>query len=1098
MKKFLLPLFFLFLLGVFPEKTQAQTVDATTTITWPFNTGAAGQVATFSEGTAGYFNTNFVALGSNLSYLGTATAFSTTFTKLQPSAQLGSAGADGTASFCLRPKTGLTFTPTAISLDCIRLGTDGGRVNVIWKSTDGTLDTVVTNLTPNRNNTSYTTPSHVTCDLTSMGVPASGGVCSLSVYIYGLTNTKQIGLANIVIQGKIQGTIVNVITDTLTTTVAPAASGLVSVSPTGTFFDRGTDLILSASRNFGYLFSHWANAAGDTISNANPYSFKLNGNTNLIAAFSKINTYSLTMNVLGGAKDYMVSASPTGTTVEGKRMYEEGTSVTIRANNNPVLTFTNWASGATTSDQVLVMNADQEVTANYSTIDYIVGWDFWRTGNSGRVADFASSTENETATLILRDSSGTVKSWLDKSQIAAGGYEGAPAAVNWSPLTGHTYYQISFVAKDFLAIKVKAAMLFNYNAYSVQKVEYSLDGTNFTSFGKYTMSSAKVWYDSTFALPAAADHAERVYIRWIPDFTSSILGTSSTNDGTSISGIYVIATATILNDGVAPVLVSTLPANSATGVSASGKIILTFDEKVKIASGTTATLGGKTLIPAVSGKTITLPYTGLDYNTAYTFTLTGNTVSDLGDNTLSAPITFRLTTMARPIVTKKSFDFIVGVNGDFKAALTAATSASASGKRFHIFFPKGEYNIGTLTGDGNQMTTISIPNVSYIGESADSVVLYNKSTLESINSTATMYFTGVSSNLYMQDVSLKNKMDYRTGVLLGRGVALWDQGSKNIYKNVKLLSNQDTYYTGGDRSYLETCEIHGTVDFICGGGDIFFNECLLYLEDRSGNCITAPATNSNWGYVFNRCTIDGFESNNNSYRLGRPWSNAPKSVYLNTTMKTLPAATAWGDPMNVNPSVFAEYNSMNASGTLIDLSSRRSSYTKDGVTVNLNPVLTSQQAAQYAITNVVGGTDAWQPNLYTEQVSPPIISNTGTTLNWDDSPYVLCWAVCKNAAFVAFVTTNSYEIPSGTAAGSVFTVRAANEMGGLSIASNAFTYLSTNLSNEHRIGAKEVDKQYFSMDGRLLPTLTKGFNIVRTRFDDGRVSVSKIICNQDQ
>ena len=43
----------------------------------------------------------------------------------------------------------------------------------------------------------------------------------------------------------------------------------------------------------------------------------------------------------------------------------------------------------------------------------------------------------------------------------------------------------------------------------------------------------------------------------------------------------------------------------------------------------------------------------------------------------------------------------------------------------------------------------------------------------------------------------------------------------------------------------------------------------------------------------------------------------------------------WGDPSNSNPQVFAEYNSKTASGTAVNVNSRRTSYT-NGVTVILN------------------------------------------------------------------------------------------------------------------------------------------------------------------
>lgn len=640
-------------------------------------------------------------------------------------------------------------------------------------------------------------------------------------------------------------------------------------------------------------------------------------------------------------------------------------------------------------------------------------------------------------------------------------------------------------------------MLLNYNAYSVQKCEYSLNGTDFAELGTITMSAPKVWYNAEFALPADADHAQTVYIRWIPNYSSEILGSASPNDGTALSAIYVTATSEIFNDGVAPVLVGSIPAASATGASATGKIVLTFDEKVKIANGTSASLGGKTLTPEVNSKTITFAYSGLDYNTSNTFELAGNKVADMADNVLATPISIQFTTMTKPTVAKKKFDLVVGVDGDFKAALAAASAASASGKRFYIFFPNGEYNIGANTGDANQMTTVTLPNVSYIGESGDGVVLYNKAINESINSTATIYFTSTANNVYMQDIALLNKMDFRSGSLLGRAVALWDQGNKNIFKNVKLLSNQDTYYTGNGRIYLENCDIHGTVDFICGGGDVFFNECLLYLENRSGNVITAPASTTPWGYVFSNCTIDGFDINNNSYRLGLPWSNSPKSVFINTTMKMLPTAAAWGDPMNVVPTVFAEYNSMTSSGASVDLSNRRTTYTKNATTVVLNPVLTTEQASQYTVENVLGGSDAWQPRLYTEQVAAPVINANGSTITWSSSDYVLCWAVCKNGAFVEFVTDNSYAIPENTASGSIFKVRAANEMGELSSTSNAISYISTGIA-DNLSSVVVVDVQYFNVNGVQFRNTDhqKGIFIVRTVYSNGTVSINKVF-NRD-
>ncbi len=1072
----------------------AQSVNTTTTLNWVFDSGTEGQLASYTDGTTDYFNQDYVALGTNLAYKGARTSNGVSFTLFQPTEQTA-IDATNLVGFAIRPKSGLTFTPTSISFDSQRYGTGSGLITVKWKSPDGTETVIAEEFKPARDNEDAVTSTSI--DASALSIPTSAGECVLEVFVYDLGNTKQIGLANIVIQGTIAGTIVDVPMYTINTAVYPENAGSIVSSPVGTEMEENTEITLTAERNFGYEFSHWEDANEQTVSTENPYTFSLTANTTLKAVYNTINTYSLTTTV-EGANDYMVAISPEGTMVNNERMFEEGTAVTLSAWNNSIATFTNWTSGETTAEKVVTMTENKTVTAVYSTAEYIAGWDFYNTGNSGRVADFASNVDNESAALVLRDADGNTSGWLDKSEMAAGGYEGQSAAVKWTNIDEvDNYYQITVNAKDFTDITVESQLLLNYNSYSVNNVQYSTDGNNFTTIGTFTLTTEKVWEKQILALPEAANHAETLFIRWLPDYTSTLVGTESTKDGLAISGIYVTGKEEVYNDGVAPVLVSTIPANGADNASASGKVVLTFDEKVQVADNTTVTFNGVELTPQVLGKTVTFDYSGLDYSTSYAFSLAGNTVSDLAGNTLTDAIAIEFSTMTKPTVTKKTFDFIVGVDGDFKAALEAASAAASTGNRFYIFFPDGEYNIGENTGDGNQMTTITTPNISYVGQSNDKVILYNECINESINSTATINFTSAVTNVYMQDISLQNRFDYVN--IGGRAVALCDQGDRNIYKNVKLLSYQDTYYTKVNRSYLENCEIHGVVDFICGGGDIFFNACTIFLEDRSGNCITAPSTSGDWGYVFSDCTIDGYASNDGSYRLGRPWSNAPKTVFINSTMKVLPTAAGWGDPMNVVPSVFAEYNSMTASGGLVDLTYRRTNYAKDAKSVTLNPVLSAEQAATYTVENVLGGTDNWEPKMYTEQAAAPAITGSGNSIQWDNSDYVLCWAIFENDQFVEFTTSNSYLVPNTAIEGTVYTVRAANEMGGLSEVSNAYVYTADGSNGIDDVDASlQLEKQYYyNIQGVMLPNIDhyKGIVIIKSVYSNGLVKTEKVMVN---
>lgn len=388
-------------------------------------------------------------------------------------------------------------------------------------------------------------------------------------------------------------------------------------------------------------------------------------------------------------------------------------------------------------------------------------------------------------------------------------------------------------------------------------------------------------------------------------------------------------------------------------------------------------------------------------------------------------------------VNKQNFDFVVGVDGTWAQAKAAAESSTKA--RYYIFLPDGQYDFGRMTGDSNQKTTFSRANVSLIGQSMDGVVCYNAPTTEGIGVTATLYLK--KGGIYMQDITLKNNGYVNVNASANRLVCLQDEGDKNIYKNVKMLSGQDTYYTtkAARRTYLEGCEIHGTVDFICGGGQVYFNRCLLYCENRANDVITAPGGNGEqFGYVFESCTIDGAISDG-SFTLGRAWQQKPRAVFLNTTMKKKPSAAGWGNPMNTCPALFAEYNSKDMWGNAVDLSQRRSYYTcsKDGSTANFNPVLNSWEASQYTIKNVVGS-DGWAPDVDATLVSARQLTSNGNMLSWNDDENAMCYFIFCDGKYVANTTQSTYMVNGGNV-NSVYTVRAANAMGGLGASSNGVT-----------------------------------------------------------
>lgn len=1092
----------------------AQTVDSDVTATWPFDLGTEGQTATITPEDGGeWFNSNYVLLGSNFTYNGTETPKedgALPQTKIQSAGKDKGATENNAIEFMLSPKTGLKFTPTKVSFISTKWGTGGGIYDIFWVNADGSTVELANGAKPSRENGNDPAGEKFhQFEYNVAEAAASEGPCGLRINVYSLDPGKNVGFANVIIEGHIEGTAVEVQQCNLTVKVSPEGAGIVIVQPVGNVFDENTELTLTQTRNFGYKFTGWS-VGEETKSTEDTYKFAITGDVTVTANYEKINTYSLTYGATGGGKDYMITPTPAPTVVDGKNMYEEGQEVTLTATGNYILDFANWSSGETTPELKVTMDADKNATAAFSSkLDCIAGWDFYTAGNESRKADFYAA-DNDADVLIMRNETGEQSSWLDKSIADEGGQEGRGAAVNWKEnAIGDYYWQTQINAEAFKDITVHSAMFYNFNAYPKQDVEYSLNGTTWTKAGTFNLDKQKTWFEQDIKLPEEANNQKTVYIRWKSDKTSAITGSESVKDGISIADIYITGTQEYVNDGVAPKLESTVPAEGATNASANGRIVLNFDEKVKVKEGTKATLGSQELEPQVSGKSIMFEYKGLDYSTPYTFTLPANTVSDMTDNFITNDITVSFTTMTRPVVAKAMFDFIVPDDGTITQAIAAAAEREDTNKRFYIFVKQNDYVIPaseTATVDGKDgekypspITKLDVPNVSIIGEGMDITSIANTvpdktipnpetnnhepiNPVEGLGTSTNIQLGSNATNIYVQDITLKNSIDDG----LGRNVALEDGGDRNIFKNVRLYGYQDTYYSKNGRYYFEGGELRGRVDFLCGGGDVFYNGVTLAV--CGDGYIVAPGKPKQYGYIFRDCTIKG-DNYNGTYKLGRPWGDGgePIALYINTTMEIQPTAEGWNEMGDGWPARFAEYGSKTAAGTPINLSGRKKIFAK---THENNPILTKEEADFYTIENVLGGDDDWNPTSLTEQASAPTgVEIDGSTLTWDDNQYVLCWAVCRDGKVIDFTTEPTYTV---TDANAKYSVRAANQMGGLGEAAEA--QIATGIDEVGTTeSGKAVSTAYYSVQGERVGSSYRGVVIEVKTMADGTKNVRKTI-----
>ena len=295
-------------------------------------------------------------------------------------------------------------------------------------------------------------------------------------------------------------------------------------------------------------------------------------------------------------------------------------------------------------------------------------------------------------------------------------------------------------------------------------------------------------------------------------------------------------------------------------------------------------------------------------------------------------------------------------------------NADATSKRLFILVPNGVYDLGKRT-----LTAITGHRIALVGESMAGTVIVNAPDVEDegISKTATLLNQGRET--YVQDLTLKNALDYYHSGAAGRAVCWQDKGDRTMMKRVRMLSYQDTYYSNNEqgRSYFEAAEIHGTIDFICGAGDVFFNHCLLVTEKRrteggGRDIIAAPRTSkAAWGYVFSHCTIRNDDS---EFLYARGWREHPRCVWLYTTLETpemLQPTRFEPKGMRTIQNDFYEYGTTDGEGRDITPRSNVVTFTLNGESHAVETILTEQQAAKYTLKNVFPD---WQPQKNVRQL----------------------------------------------------------------------------------------------------------------------------------
>ena len=486
-------------------------------------------------------------------------------------------------------------------------------------------------------------------------------------------------------------------------------------------------------------------------------------------------------------------------------------------------------------------------------------------------------------------------------------------------------------------------------------------------------------------------------------------------------------------------------------------------------------------------------------------TILQNSSTESGEYTLTFAVNAYLHSLSIVNMTEPAYaqdgNWYTVKAGDAKSFCTTleivnAANAATDAPRSYIFLPDGTYDLGDKC-----LTQISGNNISIIGESMDKTIIVNKPAIENegIGTTATLLNT--SNNLYMQDVTLQNALEYYKSGSAGRAVCLQDRGTQTICKNVKMLSYQDTYYSnepnGKGQFYFEDSEIHGTVDYVCGGGDVYFNRVLFVNESRKEgekngeDVIAAPNSKSEWGYIFKDCTIENKAAN---FSLGRSWNNITRLTWLNTTVNQKDeilnddkkyayfTINAMGDAM---ADKFRLDVLKDAEGNVFSPAEKKVIFKNSGATqqkAEENIILTAEEAATYTLDAVFGD---WKPEAKAAQATATVTTLKDGKLSWTGDAKM--YLVAKDGKFYTLTTENSLTVNDNKAS---FTVRAANDMGGFGTANGT---VSTGINSTMATEATAIKTAIFAADSTQLSNLQKGINIIVKTFKDGSKKTNKII-----
>lgn len=916
--------------------TQAQSyTNEDMKVTWSMANGAESAAVATPDAA---FLTKSWGMGSNIviyETTPTATYFNKTFTQFTNLTKLDNNRSkidDNFIEFTIKPYAGVTLTPTSLSFDITKVGTGDPKIWV--ECIQGTKTTSIAEAVVIRKNSEETPSESQSFDLTTKAdIVASGEATTFRIYIGKLATNKQVALANVVVSGKVNGTIEKY------TTIYNLATAIAAYKA-----EKG--------KNIEGFADELPPTTADP--NANAFNLKVDASSGKVGPngdWAQINqgTILKLMGVPQGANVTFSMYQTTGLTIKG-------------------VEYTNGMTYTSTKDQNLTMTC---TTGGYIKTITVEGTAF---------VDVLDA-EGYSNTWYFGKSNGAEEFKLEKSAEYTYTVNGRSLVINTSA------GKLSNASRDDEWCQCNSGTIFKVPVYKGSKLSWRIydanDTRGFTINGQLYNNYYVATEDGTAEL-LATNTSYLSYIKIEPEDLYEITGTIT---GGTIDGSSILLTA----NGNKQVYTGAIAAGSFSATVPADQYGLDLSEDVAyvISSPESITVSdngdvGAITIEVAQPQTVTGIITNAPAE-AFTLTFTGasnNKQIECAANATSYEVilnpdnyTISSSVGTLSALSKASFKVLktaTNHNIYFPAAIPAATQqnitvdntaavtanvynsvsdALAAAKAGNISSPIITLTSGqtykeqvyvdmanvTLKTSGEEKATITwYYGIGYCYYSLATNGYYDKDRANTRNSMlkvhparwgATVLVTKNGNNFKAENIIFENSFNQRyteeeiadgvTATPMGDTKITYDRSLKEgdtgyyaadakavteraaaigfennpkgcqLYK-CKFIGSQDTFYSSGTL-YVKDCDIQGNTDYIFGGGQVVFDNCDLTIggyspdpekpEEKPSAYITAQKGNTGEAYIFRDCTVKSTDRKHILANLGRDWGGAAATVY---------------------------------------------------------------------------------------------------------------------------------------------------------------------------------------------------------------------------